>query len=206
MAEWHVARAGKTLGIYPEDAMRAYLAQGRVAPDDFVWTAGMPQWRSAREVFGDTANPPANVPLPPKLAWGWVLLLSIVTAGLFYVIWSFVQAVWVRRIDRESDALKQLIAYLVLTVIGEALTDAAGNNMWLVIVGVLISLIGMTVMAVAFFSMRRSLLAYYNNVEPIGLKLSWWMTLIFNLLYLQYHLTRIARRKEAASPQAAAPA
>jgi hypothetical protein len=194
MAQWHVARAGKTLGIYPEDAMRAYFAQGRVAPDDFVWTHGMAQWQSAREVFGA----PTNVPLPPKLHWGWVLLLTIVTAGLFYVIWSFVQAVWVRRLDRESNALKLLIAYLVLTVVGEALSDTAGHNLWLVIVGVLISLIGMTVMVYAYFSMRRSLIAYYNSVEPIGLKLSWWMTLIFNLLYLQYHLTRIARRKEAA--------
>ena len=194
MADWHVARAGKTLGTYPEDAMRAYLAEGRIAPDDFVWTSGMAQWQSAREVFGASPAVRPDVPLPLKLHWGWVLLLTILTAGLFYVVWSFVQAVWVRRIDPASDAVKLLIAYVVLAAIGEAVADTAGGNMWLVIVGTVISLIGMTVMVSAYFSMRRSLLAYYNSVEPIGLKLSWWMTLIFNLLYLQYHLTRIARR------------
>jgi hypothetical protein len=198
MADWHVARAGKTLGIYPDEAMRTYYAEGRVVPTDFVWTSGMAQWQSAREVFGAPANPAANVPLPPKLHWGWVLLLTIVTAGLFYVIWGFVQAVWVRRIDRESNALKLMIAYLVLTVVGELLADTASRNTALVILGALISLIGMTVMVYAYFSMRKSLIAYYNTVEPIGLTLSWWMTLIFNLLYVQYHLTRIARRKEAA--------
>jgi hypothetical protein len=202
MADWHVARAGKTLGIYPEEAMRAYYAQGRIAPGDFVWTLGMAQWQSAREVFGAPPAGRADVPLPPKLHWGWVLLLTIVTAGLFYVVWSFVQAVWVRRIDPGSNALKLLIAYLVLAVVGEVLSDIASDNTWLVIVGALISLIGMTVMVSAYFSMRRSLLAYYNSVEPAGLMLSWWMTLIFNLLYLQYHLTRIARQKESQIPQA----
>jgi hypothetical protein len=200
MADWHVARAGRTLGIYPEETIRAYYAEGRVAPNDFVWTSGMVQWQSARDVFGAPANPAANVPVPPKLHWGWVLLLTIVTFGLFYVVWSFVQAVWVRRIDRESNALKLLIAYLVITVIGEAVADIAGNNLPLVIIGSLVSLIGMSVMVAAYFSMRRSLIAYYNSVEPIGLKLSWWMTLIFNLLYLQYHLTRIAKWKLGDAP------
>ena len=115
MAQWHVARAGKTLGIYPEDAMRAYFAQGRVAPDDFVWTHGMAQWQSAREVFGA----PTNVPLPPKLHWGWVLLLTIVTAGLFYVIWSFVQAVWVRVNPKSEEVYNTPLASGFIT--GEAL-------------------------------------------------------------------------------------
>ena len=45
--------------------------------------------------------------------------------------------------------------------------------------------------------MRRSLLAHYNEVEPVGLELSRVMTLIFNVLYFQYHFTRIAKLKEA---------
>jgi len=43
--------------------------------------------------------------------------------------------------------------------------------------------------------MRRSLLNYYNTVEPIGLQLSPVMTFFFALFYFQYHFTRIANWK-----------
>ena len=192
MADWHLARGGKALGVWPEDTIRAYYAEGRVAPDDLVWTAGMAQWLPAKLVFGRAAVPP-----PPKLHWGWVLLLAIATLGLFYVIWAFVQAVWVRRIDPSSNALKLLVVYLVLTVVGELVADNASRDTLLVIAGALTSLAGMVVSIVTYFSMRRSLLAHYNGVEPIGLRLSWWMTLVFNVLYFQHHFTRIAKLRSA---------
>jgi hypothetical protein len=198
MADWHLARAGQTLGIYPEDQMRAYYAEGRVAPGDLVWTPGMAQWLQASLVFGAAAK----LPPPPKLHWGWVLLVSVLTAGLFYIVWAFVQAVWVRRVDPRSNAVKLLVAYLVLTIAGEFLADGAGKDSPLVIAGALVSLGGMVAMIVAYFSMRRSLLAHYNEVEPVGLTLSWWMTLLFNVLYLQHHLTRIAKWKQGGAPAA----
>jgi hypothetical protein len=37
---------------------------------------------------------------------------------------------------------------------------------------------------------------YYNTVEPINLRLSAVMTLFFNVLYFQYHMTRIADWKQ----------
>ena len=40
------------------------------------------------------------------------------------------------------------------------------------------------------------MLNYYNSVEPINLRLSGVMTFFFNILYLQYHMTRIARWKQ----------
>lgn len=196
MADWHLARGGQTIGVYPEGNMRAFYAEGRVAPDDLVWTPGMAQWLHARLVFG----PAAKLRPPPRLHWGWVLLVSVLTAGLFYVVWAFVQAVWVRRADAKSNAVKLLVVYIVLTIAGELVADTSGKDSLLVIAGALVSLAGMVAMIVAYFSMRRSLVAHYNEVEPIGLKLSWWMTLLFNVLYFQHHLTRIAKWKRGGAP------
>ena len=36
---------------------------------------------------------------------------------------------------------------------------------------------------------------YYNNIEPINLKISGVMTFFFTTLYLQHHMTRIAEWK-----------
>jgi len=56
-----------------------------------------------------------------------------------------------------------------------------------------IFLVGFVFYEIGFFKMRRSLLAYYNTVEPIGLQLSAPMTFFFNVFYFQHHFSRIAR-------------
>jgi len=48
---------------------------------------------------------------------------------------------------------------------------------------------------IAAFSIRRSLLYHYNNAENIGLRLNPVLTFFFNILYFQYHFSRIARWK-----------
>lgn len=217
MENWHLSRSGRTLGVYPEDKLREYIAQGRVGAGDLVWKPGMENWLPAGQVFGFAPEaPPAAfeapaapstlartgaaadraVPAPPNFHWGWVLLLSVVTLGLFYVVWAFVQAVWVRRIDPSSKALMLLVAYLVLTLIGEWMAGTAPKESAQVLAGTLLSFTGAVVSVVAFFSMRKSLLVHYNAVEPIGLRLGLIMTFFFNVLYFQHHLTRIARWKE----------
>lgn len=198
MDQYHLSRGGKTLGVYPEDHMREYIAQGRIAPTDLVWKPGMNEWLPAAQVFR-LSQAAAAAPTPPNLHWGWVLLLSLLTLGLFYVVWAFVQAVWVKRVDPASNALKLLIAYLVLTTIGEWMADSGGRQSPPMAAGALVSLVGALLSIVwAFFSMRRSLLARYGEggLEPMGLKLGRVMTLFFNVLYFQYHLTRIARRAD----------
>jgi hypothetical protein len=65
----------------------------------------------------------------------------------------------------------------------------AAGVLWLgMIAGGVCGLIGM-------FNMRRSIENYYNTVEPIGLKLSGVMTFFFNIVYFQYHFSRIAAWK-----------
>ena len=48
---------------------------------------------------------------------------------------------------------------------------------------------------VMVFGVRKSMVTYYNSVEPIGLRLSGIMTFFFNFLYFQYHFSRIANWK-----------
>lgn len=227
MHRYHLSRNGKVLGIYPEDKMKEYFAEGRVGSNDLVWREGMESWLPAWQVFGgpeavapppppppapaltaspSTATPPAQaraVPLPPKLHWALVLLLSMVSFGLFYIVWMFVQANWVRRIDPASNALKLMVVYLVLVIAGQAVADSNPEDSVSAVGGSLLVLAGSVASIFAFFSMRRSMLAHYGQREPIGLRLSAVMTLFFNVLYFQHHMTRIARWKTTGelSPQ-----
>jgi hypothetical protein len=217
MEDYHLSRGGRTLGVYPEDRIREYIAQGRVAATDLVWKTGMANWVPAADLFHFAPQPTAPltdayaaqaiepavlpparaVPAPPNFHWGWVLLLSVITLGLFYIVWAFVQAVWVKRMDSSSNALALLAIYLVLTIAGEWLADtAASKEAPQVLAGALLSLAGAVASIFAFFSMRRSLLARYGDggIESTGLKLGRVMTFFFNVLYFQHHLTRIARR------------
>jgi hypothetical protein len=225
MTAYHVSRDGKTLGVYPESDARDYYAQGRIAPTDLLWREGMATWVAAGQVFGPAAQaasavaPPVpppmdaapapmaqagaaqggqpSVPLPPRLHWGLLLLFSVVTLGVVYVVWMFIQAVWVKKIDPRSNAIPLLIAYLVLAVIGQVIADGSEKGSGGATAGGLLVLAGTIASIVAAFSMRRSMLDHYNQVEPIGLRLSGALTLFFGALYLQYHMTRIAAWKQS---------
>jgi len=45
-----------------------------------------------------------SLPPPPSLHWALVVLFTILTLGIFGLVWPFIQANWVRRIDGESKA------------------------------------------------------------------------------------------------------
>jgi hypothetical protein len=62
--------------------------------------------------------------------------------------------------------------------------------------GVLVYFGAIALIIMAWFNMRASLLHYYNVVEPYGLRLSGVMTFFFNMLYFQYHLSKIAQWKK----------
>ena len=226
MTAYHVSRNRKTLGIYPEADARDYYAQGRIVPDDLVWCEGMLEWVAASQVFGPApqsaaptiapalpppepatptfpvqASPAARTnqpttPLPPQLHWALVLLFTILTLGIFFIVWIFIQAVWVKKIHPKSNAITLMVIYLVLVLLGQAISggsekdsnEAAAASM-LVFIGAIVSIVGI-------FSIRRSMIDYYNKVEPIGLRLSGALTFFLGVFYLQHHMTRIARWKQ----------
>ncbi len=199
MIRYHVGRNGKKLGVYPEDQIRQYIAEGRIGPNDLLWREGMETWMPPGQLFGQVTQPAAlgglPPPLPPKLHWALVLLFGLVTLGLFFLVWIFIQSRWVRRIDPRSNATALLAVYLVLTILGQ-LTAGGEEEGGAAILGSVLVLAGAIASIIAMFSMRRSMLDYYNQVEPIGLKLSGILTFFLNVFYLQHHMTRIARWKQ----------
>lgn len=142
--------------------------------------------------------------MPPDLHWALVLIISAVT-GVFGIIWFFIQAGYVKKIDPASRARTFLIFGILailaqfaatFVIMGAAMTGSrtgAGAGVFLMLI---LWLAGMVFMLSAVFGMRRSLLDYFNTVEPIGLRLSGVMTFFFNMLYFQYHLSRIAQWKK----------
>ena len=174
-----VARGEERYGPYTFDQLREYAKSGAVQPADLVWTPGMAAWSRVRELLGE------KDPKPPSLHWAIVLVLAIVTWGFFALVWMFVHAVWIRRIDPASKALYVLSGGLALVLVvgfglGVTGVDSAPIE--------LLAQLGWTIAAlVAYFDMRAAIEARYS-VELSGI-----MTFFFNVLYLQYHLRRIAK-------------
>jgi preprotein translocase subunit SecY len=132
-------------------------------------------------------------PDPPRLHWGLVLLLSIVTLGFFGSAWLIVQANWVRKVRGHSRTLPWAIAYasilpavfvfaIVMAVLGvllhlqniQALTELvvewariAMGALWMITI----------------YMLHNEL-----SAQPIGIPLSGLITFFFGPVYFQYHL------------------
>jgi len=132
------------------------------------------------------------VPRPPRLHWGWVLALQIVTRGFFELAWLIVQANWVRKVRGRSRALPFSIALACLLPL---------MLFYVLFMGVLMRLIGtefqngvaiavglwvisfVVLRLVTVFTLRSEL-----EEEPIAIPLGGAMTFFFGTIYFQYHL------------------
>lgn len=142
-----------------------------------------------------SAPPVARVlPDPPRLHWGWVLALNIITRGLFGAVWFVVQANWVRKVRGRSTAFVWSIIHIcifpaiffmaILTGLAIALMhqqDAGPPLIGGLMVFCFLSI--MVLYTVTAFMLRSELQA-----EPIGIPLSGVMTFFFGPIYFQYHL------------------
>jgi preprotein translocase subunit SecY len=132
-------------------------------------------------------------PDPPRLHWGWVLVLSTITFGVFGSVWMIVQANWVRRVRGRSRALPWAIVYAsVLPVL----------FLFAIVIGVLGSLLHLQnvqeIVAMAVNWARIAMLLLYIlsayllgnelNEDPIDIPLSNIMIFFFGPVYFQYHL------------------
>ena len=169
-----------------------------------------PQAQPQAAPYGQPAFAPGPVPgmqastfgqgggtVPPSLHWALVLVIAMVTCGLFGWVWMFIQASFLKKIRPASNVTMMYILGLALIFVGYAIAfGAAMARVPLVgMVGTLLDLGAFVVLIMAIFKMRSLLLEYYNTVEPINLRLSGVMTFFFNVYYFQYHFTRIAEWK-----------
>ncbi|HZZ29525.1 MAG TPA: DUF4339 domain-containing protein [Pirellulales bacterium] len=65
-SDWYVqTAAGQQYGPVDETALRMWISEGRVSPDDMLWREGWPHWQSAASVFPQWhSNQTAGQPQP----------------------------------------------------------------------------------------------------------------------------------------------
>ena len=206
-----ISRNGEQFGPYSEADLHAHISSGHILPDDLTWKEGMATWLPVAQIFssgsqrGSVAAPPpfvghlspsvapASVSVPPGLHWGLVLLFTLLTFGLFGWVWLFIQQNWIRRIapETQTTGVAYIIGYIVFAVVANVanFTDHPGLAFAFMLTGWVLAILWVLGSGNA---MRR----YYNQVEPIGLRLSTPMLVIFGTLYLQHHMSRIATWKK----------
>lgn len=162
MAQWTPLAQVMTSGAPPPAAAPQYGAPPPASVPPYGYS---PQYGAA------PVRPTGFSPMPPDLHWGLVWLFGFLTAGIFIIVWLFMEASYVKKLDPQNNSMTMLIVGLVL-----------------------FPLAGIFFL-VALFGMRRSLLNYYNLTEPIGLRLSGGMTFFFGILYFQHHFSRICAWK-----------
>ncbi len=170
-----------------------------------VQNAGVPMYGGASYGTAGTvycgaaaAAPAPAGPVPPDFHWALVLLIGVVTCGLFVHAWMIVEAAFVRKIKPESQGLLFVvlgIAGIFSSVFVSAFMsaidrEAAGP------VSLLVELVAIGVYLIGAFKIKGDMEEYYNSVEPINLQLSGVMTFFFSVYYFQHHFSRIAQWKK----------
>lgn len=150
-----------------------------------------------------------GAPLPPNMNWVIVVAGAIITCGIFALVWLFIQSAWFKKLDPQSKGQKFLIYYLVgyagvlaLMLGGVGISMAMPDSFIGPLVSSMSSLvsIGLLVLYIlAVFNMKASLEGYFNNVEPINLKLNPILVIFFAVFYFQYHFNRINTWKATGS-------
>jgi hypothetical protein len=219
LMQYHVKRNSQSYGPYTLEDLQKYVASGNVLLTDLAKSDEMPEWQPVAQLLGASAPTATAIPAqsysqsqfypdPPNLHWALVLVIGIFTCGLFCVVWMFVQAAWMRKVNPRSNAVFFYIAYTVLGFGGSlariALMIASGFHNQYLALGIPVSLLSIVLVEFAFFDMRRSMEEHFNGPEPVGLSLSGVMTFFFGPYYFQYHMTRINELKRIARYRGAA--
>jgi hypothetical protein len=139
----------------------------------------------------------ADLPTPPSLHWGLVLLFTVLTLGIFSLVWMFVQANWVRKIDPESNARLLLGIGLACNVLAIFMgIGSSGTSSAVVGLEVLLRLAFLVLFMVAYFSMAGSMKRAMTG-SAARLKIGGATLFFFTTWYLQGQLTWLARWKES---------
>ena len=226
---YHISRNGQSYGPYTLEDLQRYVASGNVLLTDMARPEDGTEWVPVSPVLGAAAGEPiaaaaivpggygvpgAAIPVsgaypdPPNLHWALVLVIGIFTCGLFWVVWLFVQAAWMRKVNVRSNAIFFYIGYVVVSFGGSflrmGLMAASGFHNRYMAFTIPLWLITWVLIELGYFDMRRSMEEHYNGPEPIGLSLSGVMTFFFGPLYFQYHMSRINEMKRMARYRGAA--
>ena len=203
--DYRIKRGDQEFGPYGLVDLKRYVTEGRIAATDLAKSEGMEDWAPVSQVIGDMvipqpavappigvgvpgAMPATNLIPPPDLHWALLLLLCFVTCWIFGIVWMFIQAAWVKKIDPKNDAWLWYVLYFSVAIASEVV-DVVWEHEQLGLYWIL--LLGSTALGVVgAFKIRSSLHGYYQE-PPIYLHLGPFMTFFFSTIYFQYHFTRI---------------
>jgi hypothetical protein len=226
---YFIKRELNEYGPYSLADLQKYVASGNILLTDLCRSEGLTDWVPVSQVIGNIPVPAAapqpasgtvyggsapaygapagyaapvvsQYPPPPSLHWGILVLLGVLTCGLFGWVWAFVQAAWVKKVDPESKALLYygISVGLLVLMFGAGFAEgmagrpgAANGGIFLIC-----RIAGGIMWVVAAFNMRSSIEDHYYSKEPIGLSLNGVMTFFFSIYYFQYHFTRINEMKQ----------
>ncbi|HEX9233594.1 MAG TPA: GYF domain-containing protein [Candidatus Acidoferrum sp.] len=225
---YFIKRDDKEYGPYSLADLQKYVASGNVLLTDLCRSEGLMDWVPVSQVIGNIPVPVAatqpaagtvygapaaygapagyaapavsQYPPPPSLHWGILVLLGVLTCGIFGWVWAFIQAAWVKKVQPESKALIYygIAVGLFVLIFGGAfmagVQGQAGASREPIFL--LLRLGGGIMWLVAAFNMRSSIEDHFNSAEPIGLSLNGVMTFFFSIYYFQYHFTRINEMKQ----------
>ena len=211
----HVSRDGQQYGPYTVEELKSFVAQGSILPSDAAWSEGMSDWTTVADVLARAgapmAPPPPAAPRPPAapvyaraaaaappgasawpdppdLNWALVLVLSLITCGIFAFFWMIKQALYAKKLDPASQGLMFYLGWLACGVAALVLQFVAGGFF----LPRLVNLAGVALLILGAFNIRDSFQKHFTTNEPVGLALHPVMTFFFTGLYFQYHLSRIA--------------
>jgi len=225
---YFIKRDDKEYGPYSLADLQKYVASGNVLLTDLCRSEGLTDWVPVSQVIGNIPVPAAaaqpaagtvygapaaygapagyaapavsQYPPPPSLHWGILILLGVLTCGIFGWVWAFIQAAWVKKVQPESKALLYYgiaVGLFVLMFGGAFMAGVQGQaGAGREPVFLLFRLGGGIMWLVAAFNMRSSIEDHFNSAEPIGLSLNGVMTFFFSIYYFQYHFTRINEMKQ----------
>ena len=136
------------------------------------------------------------LPRPPSLHWSLLLLFTLLSLGIFGFVWVFIQAGWVRKIDKHSNAAWLLAGWVVCTILAVILAWVpmlrGEPSIGMSSLSLLLNLAGVVLLVVAYFSMansvRREVPKYGARVAIGGLTL-----FFFTYLYFQGQLRWLYR-------------
>jgi len=150
------------------------------------------------------ATPHDLVPLPPNIPWVVVLIIMIISrfVGLVFIlftwVWSLVLANWARKLVNKNTAMV-LVAMYPAGILAGGVAIAVGtasDTTALIVLGFIFLIAGLISYVLGIFKIRDAMEDYYTSKENIGLTLSGVMTFFFSIIYLQYHINRIAKWKK----------
>ena len=202
---------GQRFGPYALGTIQRWHQQGVLDAGSLCWREGMTEWlpldaflreNGGAGTFNEPpsfdAPPPGltpratvavaardDAPIAPSLHWGWVALLTVLTVGIFALVWMFVQSVWVKKIDPRSNATIYLIVGLVCGFSGGVFGPE--SQMYY-----LLQLVDVVFVLMAYYSMSASV-KRFGNERGLPVDIGGVTLFFFTLWYMQGQLTRIAR-------------